>query len=178
MARLLLVVLLAAGLQSGSMTLPRYKGTEQLIRPEGYRRWMFVGANYGMGYTELKPGQAAAPPGTFHNIFIQPDAYDHYVKTGSFPDKTMLVMEVFKPGTNASINKRGMFQDEFLGIEVALKDGTKFPEKWAYFSFFEGSKQLSEARPFPKERCWSCHNQHGAADNVFTQFYPALRNRK
>lgn len=138
---------------------------------------MFVGANYGMGYTEEKSG-GPAKPGTFHNIFIQPEAYDSYVKTGKFPDKTMLVMEVYKPGTNASINKKGLFQDEFVGIEVALKDESKFAEKWAYFAFFEGAKQLDRAKAFPKDRCWSCHNEHGAADNVFVQFYPVLKGAR
>lgn len=168
----LLALLPLAVSYSGPMIHPRYTGNE-LLRPEGYRRWMFVGANFGMGYTE---GQPTDKPGTFHNIFIQPEAFDHYSKTGKFPDKTMLIMEVFKPGTNASINKKGMFQDEFVGIEVALKDESKFPEKWAYFEFIRDGKQVGQAKSAPKDRCWKCHNEHGAADNVFVQFYPALRN--
>ena len=91
----------------------------------------------------------------------------------------MLVMEVIRPGTNASINKRGMFQDQFVGVEVALKDESRFPEKWAYFNFIgAGGKALSKAKPFAKDRCWTCHNEHGAVDNVFVQFYPVLREAR
>jgi hypothetical protein len=102
-----------------TMPGPKYNG-ETLVRPEGYREWMFVGANYGMGYTEGEAKKES--PATFHNIYIQREAYQAYQKTGKFPDKTMLVMEVIRPGTNASINKKGMFQNEFVGVEVALKD--------------------------------------------------------
>ena len=168
-------LLLATALYSEEMIQPRFKGSETLIRPEGYRHWMFVGANYGMGYTE-GDAKAQAKPATFHNIYIQPQAYDHYVRTGLFPDKTMLVMEVVKPGTNASINRRGMFQQDYLGIEVALKDEKRFQGKWAYFNFIgQADEPLAESKPFPNQSCWSCHNQHGAVDNVFVQFYPVLR---
>jgi len=174
MKKLTLAVFAAALLHSGSMSKPRYSTGVTLLRPEGYREWMFIGANYGMGYTEGDP-QAASKPQTFHNIYIQPEAYRQYVKSGTFPDQTMLVMEVVKPATNASINKRGLFQDEFVGIEVALKDEKKFPEKWAYYAFIDKGKPITEAKPFAKDNCWKCHNEHAAVDNVFVQFHSVLR---
>jgi hypothetical protein len=88
-------------------------------------------------------------------------------------------MEVIAAGTNASINKKGQFEDKPLGIEVALKDEKRFAEKWAYFNFIgSGGAPLAQAKPFPKEACWKCHNEHAAADNVFVQFYPVLREAK
>jgi hypothetical protein len=173
-SRISLAILAAATLGSEQMAQPRYNG-QTLLRPEGYREWMFVGANYGMGYTE-PDGTKAERPKTFHNIYLQREAYKQYAATGKFPDKTMLVMEVIRPGTNASINKQGMFQDNFVGVEVALKDEQRFPEKWAYFNFIgTGGKPLAEAKAFDRKACWSCHNQHGAVDNVFVQFYPVLK---
>ena len=172
-------LLLLLGLAAGSepMAQPRYADGNQLLRPEGYRDWKFVAANYGMGYRDGQPEIPANA--TFHNIFIQPDAFKKYVATGEFPEKTMLVMEVYRPGTNASINKRGLFQNEFVGFEVALKDSSKFPEKWAYFDFIgKEGKPLSQAKAFPKDACWKCHNEHGAKDNVFLQFYPSLRDAR
>lgn len=176
MASRFLAVFLAAAtalLSQVKMPEPKYTEDNQLIRPEGYREWIFVGSNLGMGYTE---GQAPKSP-AFHNIYIQREAYKHYGATGKFPDKTMLVMEVVRPGTNASINKQGQFGDQFIGIEVALKDEKKFAEKWAYFNFIRsgGGAPLDQAKAFPKNACWNCHNEHGAVDNVFVQFYPVLR---
>ncbi|MFQ5739924.1 MAG: hypothetical protein ACE5JX_13020 [Acidobacteriota bacterium] len=31
------------------------------------------------------------------------------------------------------------------------------------------------AGAFAKSQCYNCHHEHGAADNVFSQFYPILR---
>jgi hypothetical protein len=173
---ILLCALTCAGL-SEPMALPKYAGSDKLVKPTGWRQWMFVGANYGMGYAPGENIDNPKPkPGTFHNIYLQPEAFEHFSRTGEFPEKTMLIMEVVKPGTHASINKRGIFQDQQVGIEVALKDSSRFPDKWAYFNFIgEGGKQLNEAPAFKKDACWKCHNAHGAKDNVFAQFYPVLR---
>ena len=154
---------------------PRFPEGNQLIRPEGYRDWMFVGSNLNMGYSEDQTPKESR----FHNIYIQPEAYRQYAATGKFPDKTVLVMEVIAAGTNASINKRGQFEDRPIGIEVSLKDEKRFAGKWAYFNFIgSGGAPVAQAKPFPKEACWNCHNQHAAADNVFVQFYPVLREAK
>ena len=65
---------------------------------------MFVGANIGLRYhkdvPDTKPREQDRPkndkPGEFHNVYIRPEAYEHYLKTGKFPDLTVLVMEVFE----------------------------------------------------------------------------------
>lgn len=161
--------------EEASMPKPKYADNGDLVRPESYREWMFVGANLGMAYTE---GQAK-PQSNYHSIYMQREAYQHYVKTGKFADKTILVMEVLSAGTNVSINKQGSFADQHIGIEVALKDESKFPDKWAYFNFIgQSGKELTQAAPMPKERCWRCHNQHGAVDNVFVQFHTVLRDAR
>lgn len=153
---------------------PGYGDGKKLRRPEGYRHWMFVGANLGMGYSDAPRSEPA-----FHNIYIQPQAYAHYAKSGEFPDGTMLVMEVLTAGTNQSINRQGHFEDRLLGVEVAVKDSAKFPEKWAYFNFIgSDGKALGEATPLPQDACWKCHHRHGAKDNVFVQFYPVLRDAR
>jgi hypothetical protein len=162
---------------AGEMAQPRYTAGGELIRPEGYREWIFVGSSIGMGYTEPDAAAAATEkPKFFHNIYIQPEAYRAYAATGRFPDKTMLVMEKVRPATSESINRQGMFGKDFAGIEVALKDERRFPEKWAYFMFIDAKgNDLPEAKAFTKDRCWSCHKENGAVDNVFVQFYPVLR---
>jgi len=159
------------------MPQPRFAEDNQLIRPEGFREWMFVGANLNMGYTE---GSEPAPAQSrFHNIYMQREAYREYVATGKVPDKTMMVMEVIAAGTNASINKKGQFEDRQVGVEVAVKDEKRFPEKWAYFNFTgKGGALLPQAKAFPKESCWKCHNEHAQTDNMFVQFYPVLRDAR
>ncbi|MCC6536351.1 MAG: cytochrome P460 family protein [Bryobacterales bacterium] len=167
----------AIALAAGPFTKPSFDTAGLMKRPEGYRRWIFLGANYGMGYTEGETVDTQKPkPSTFHNIYVQPAAYDHFARTGEYPDGAMLVMEIVKPGTHASINKQGVFQHQVVGIEVGVKDSKRFAEKWRYYKFFTSEgKVLDTAKAFPKEACWNCHNLHGAADNTFSQFYPAAR---
>ena len=152
---------------------PRFTPNNELVRPEGYREWIFVGASLAMSYDE-DTGKQKHPK--FHNIYIHPGAYQYFKKTGGFPERTILAMEVFTAGSQSSINRRGNFEDEPVGLEAAVKDSSRFEESWAYFSFTEPEGKIAaKATAFPKERCWSCHNEHAANDNVFTQFYPILR---
>jgi hypothetical protein len=172
MRRLLLLLPLAALAQDAA---PRYTGDKELVRPDAYPEWVFVGASLGMSYSE---GEAAAAPGPqrFHNVYIAPAAYREYKESGKFPEGTMLVMEIMTAASQVSINRRGHFQDKAVGIEVAVKDSSRYDESWAYFNFIrpDGSAAPS-AKAFKKESCWVCHDEHAATDNVFTQFYPMLR---
>lgn len=168
---LLLTGVAALGVDS-KMVQPRFADGNQLVRPENYHDWIFVGSSLGMGYTQGSSGYAP----DFHNIYIQPEAYRQFASSGTFPDGTTLVMEIRSPGSNVSINKQGHFEDKLIGMDVAVKSASHFPEKWAYFNFDgPNGSLLAQAKPFPKDNCWSCHNSHGAADNVFVQFYPVLR---
>ena len=156
------------------MALPTYTAAGDLIRPEDYRTWIFVGASLGLSYDEDAAEREG--PGAFTNVYIQPEAYRYFMETGEFPEGTMLPMDVFRPGSRESINQAGYFEKDFLGMEVAVKDSERYPEGWAYLSFRDRSGGLREsASAFPKERCYDCHAEHAATDNVFTQFYPVLQ---
>lgn len=171
-----------------SMTKPEYDPRGRLIRPEGYRKWVFVGSSLGLSYAGDEPAPSEQ---IFHHIYIQPEAYDHYVETGTFPEKTMLVMENYTAGNKENNTAKGKvegkeefgtlnghFEDARTGIEVALKDSDTFEEGWAYFNFTnfgDRTKLMDKAKAFNKSMCWDCHNTHAADDNVFIQFYPVLR---
>ncbi|PYV19173.1 MAG: hypothetical protein DMG07_02415 [Acidobacteria bacterium] len=156
-----------------TMTQPRYVEGKELVQPADYRTWVFVGASIGLSYSE---SGSSTGPGRFHHVYIQPEAYRYFARTGRFPEGTILVMEVHEPEQKVSINRQGYFEGERRALEVAVKDGETFEEGWAYFDFANGAKK--SARAFAKEMCFSCHRQHGADDNVFTQFYPVLRDLK
>ncbi len=153
-------------------TGPRYAADGRLLRPEGYERWVFAGASLGLSYSEH-----ARPSGsdTFHHVYLDPAAYGHFARTGSFPDPTMLVLEIHRRADRGAPARQGYFEGERLAVEVALKDSSRFEEGWAYFDFSNG-KTASE--PFDKQQCYSCHLEHAQDDNVFTQFYPVLRRLK
>lgn len=152
--------------QSAAPTAVRYTSDGKLIRPEGYREWIFASSGLGMNY-----GPAGAEAPAFTNVFVAPWAYKQYMATGHWPDKTVFVLEVYSAASHGSINKQGHYQDALLGVESEVKDVSRFAEQWAYFSFGTDGKTASK---IPQEKCWSCHHQNGAVENTFTQFYPTL----
>jgi hypothetical protein len=103
---------------------------------------------------------------------VNPEAYESFVKTGTWPDKTVLVLEGREGEEKGSINRQGSYQGtEVMGVEVHVKDEARFPGKWAFF-IFDNEKT---AKMVPTDMsCYSCHAEHAAVDTTFVQFYPTL----
>jgi hypothetical protein len=152
------------GLPSDS---PEYTTGDGLVRPEGYREWIFLSSGLRMGDNE-SCGEGA----TFTNVFVAPSAYHRFLETGSWPNKTVFVEEKRGSSNKGSINKASHFQTDLLGISVQVKDTGRFPDKWAFFSF-RSSQKTAQANP--QAMCWQCHHDHGAVDSTFVQFYPTLK---
>jgi hypothetical protein len=158
--------------QTSQNSGPQYDSKGALLRPKHFETWVFVGASTGLSYQRQLFSRG---PGEFHNVYITPEAYQTYLQTGRFPEKTMLALALYEPSEKVSPSKAGYFEGDFEALEVAVKDHEHFSEGWAYFSFEGGAELKERARPFSKSDCFSCHVQHAANDNVFTQFYPILR---
>lgn len=147
---------------------PRYTGDGQLALPSDYREWIFLSSGLGMTYAPKASGDQPA----FTNVFVNPAAYRSFAATGKWPDKTMLVLEVRASTSKGSINKDGSYQSDVLAIEGEVKDQAKFPGSgWAFFAFGQSTSGKLLAR---SQDCYACHAEHGAVDNTFVQFYPAL----
>ncbi|HEX2711179.1 MAG TPA: cytochrome P460 family protein [Candidatus Acidoferrales bacterium] len=146
---------------------PEYTKKGELLRPDNYRDWVYLSSGLGMSYNA-----AAQDHVMFTNVFVPQWAYREFMATGKWPDKSIFVVEERMSSTNGSINKAGHFQTDLMGLGVEVKDEQRFPEKWAYFNF--GLDSRSSAAN-PKEGCWQCHNDHGAVQNTFVQFYPTLK---
>jgi Cytochrome P460 len=160
---------------SAAITAPATEGPEftpdgKLIRPAQYRKWVFLSSGYGMSYSQ----KASDDPDhlMFTNVFVPPADYDYFLQHGAWPEKTMFVLEIYGSQSKGSINQRGHFQSELMGLDIEVKDASRFLEKWAYFGF---DAETSSAPVAPaKNDCWSCHDQNGAVEHSFVQFYPAL----
>jgi hypothetical protein len=154
---------------TSSTQTPAYTTDGRLMFPANYREWVYLSSGLDMSYTA---NPMAMDHSMFDNVFVNPDAYKTFLQTGTWPDKTMLVLEVRVAGSKGSINQSGHYQtSDVIGREVHVKDESRFPGKWAFFGFdTDGpSKQV------PKEAsCYSCHEQHAAVDTTFVQFCPTL----
>ena len=148
----------------------KFNSDGTLVRPEGYRRWVYVSSGFGMSYNP-DPSGSGAP--MFTNVFVNPASYDYYLSNGKWPDKTMFVLEMYGSTSHGSINKNGSYQNMFHGLDVEVKDEARFADKWAYFGF-DGDDQSSRASTPSKNACWKCHDQNAAVEHTFVQFYPEL----
>lgn len=159
---------------SGDSPGPEYDAQGNLLRPEGYERWVFVGTSLGLNYIEgdVRPG-----PRQFHNVYLPAAAFDYFVEHGEFPERTVFVMTNSPASQNegpALINRHGHFAGRSLGLEVAVKDATHFDDGWGYFIFPSATGPRTSAKAFDRESCYDCHAEHGKTDNVFLQFYSVL----
>lgn len=167
----LLISMCAASWQVSSpdagSDLPQYAKGGEFVRPEGYREWIYLSSDLH------KSSNASSGEGeTFGNTFVSRWAYHHFRATGNWPDKTVLVLERRESSTKGSVDIGDRFQTDLIRVSVEVKDTARFPDKWAYFSFDSSTKT---AKANPKAKCWQCHNDHGAVDNTFVQFYPTLK---
>ncbi|HLY15875.1 MAG TPA: cytochrome P460 family protein [Bryobacteraceae bacterium] len=169
-AALLAATLLIAEDHTSTSDQPEFNAKGELLFPANYREWIFLSSGLGMNYGPLAATAAEDP--RFDNVFAAPSAYRAFMKTGRWPDKTVLLIEVRAASSKGSINKAGHFQSGLAGIEAEVKDEVRFPTKWAFFSFGKGDA-AGRLRP-AKEGCYSCHAQNGAVDHTFVQFYPTL----
>jgi hypothetical protein len=165
---LALIVGLAVSIGSVAAT-SQYTDDGHLQFPEGYREWVYLSTGFDMSYNPaMNMGHHM-----FDNVFVEPSAYRSFLTTGTWPDHTMFVLEVRGAEDKGSINKSGNFQStQIMGLEVHVKDATRFKGGWAFFAFGQ-DKKASTMIP-ESANCYSCHAEHGAVDTTFVQFYPTL----
>ncbi len=145
-----------------------------LERPTGYREWIYVGTP--VTPNDMNNGKAAFPE--HHNVYIDPESWNYWKKTGVFREGTILIKELVSVGTKSTVSGNGYFQGEFIGLEATIKSKKYFPNEpgnWGYFSFSSlNHKTLTEtAKAFPQQSCNACHTK-AADDFVFTEYYPVL----
>ncbi len=152
--------------------------------PIDYRKWIFIGSP--LTPNALNDGAAAFPE--FHNVYVEPSAYEHFAKTGQWAEGTQIAKELAliyqndndELGATYEVSGHGYQQGEFNGLELLVKDNARFPEMpggWAFFSFGHHAPPYAKtSAAFPADSCNACHADNAETDFVFTQFYPVLRS--
>jgi hypothetical protein len=164
---------MAAAESPGHREWVEYTADGNLKQPVGYRNWVYVGAS--VTPNDLNGGKALFPE--FHAIYIDPESFAGYQKTGTFRDGTVFVKELSSVGSKESTSGKGYFLGRFTGLAVAIKDSKRFkdePGSWAYFSFGHQYPLAAEAAKSPVIACNKCHLDSAKQDWVFTQYYNVL----
>jgi hypothetical protein len=114
---------------------------------QGYETWVFVGSNLGLAYKSEVSAMTAreserAEQQAFHNVFMDSASFAKFIETGTFPDPTILMMELYlaenkDPG---GVLSQGVFNGRRILVEAAVKDSKRPTHKgsesiWAYYAF-------------------------------------------
>lgn len=156
----------------------KFNSSGELIRPAGWREWIFVGSP--LTPNSMNGGNAAFPE--FHTVYIDPESWAIYKKTGGFREGTMFAKELTLVGDTSATSGKGFFNGKLQGFEIAHKDSKRYPGEtggWAYYSFGHKDEPYADtAAAFPTAACAGCHTASAAEDMVFTQYYPILNAAK
>ncbi|MCB9831181.1 MAG: cytochrome P460 family protein [Planctomycetes bacterium] len=157
----------------------RFDAEGNLLQPKGYRRWIYVGAP--LTPNDMNNGKAAFPE--FHSVYVDPESFDHWEKTGTWRDGTVVLKELVSVGSKSASSGKGYFMGDFLGLEAAVKSKQRFPDaagNWGFFRFTDekGGPIHAKATALPESACSSCHNAGADEDLIFSQYYPVLRAAK
>jgi hypothetical protein len=137
-----------------------------------------VGASIGLSYAEdggFEPVMEGSAPGMFHNVYMQPWSYRHFRETGAFPEGTMFILAMYEASQNADPARGGWYEEEGFLAEIHLKQEGVHESGWGFYGF--GGNAESASMIPGEANCYSCHAEETALDNVFVQFYPALRDK-
>lgn len=165
--------------QAAARYLPQYTEAGELVLPEGFERWIYLGSPL----TPNALNNGAAPFPEFHNVYMEPAAYDEYKRTGVFPEGTIMFKELqltteaqLPDGSRSEPSGRGYFPGKLNGADVTVKDSKRFADTggWGYFNFNHSEPKARTAAPKPREECAFCHIENAKKDSVWTQFYPRL----
>ncbi len=168
-------------------------GTVQV--PTGFRKWVFVGApltpeglNDGKYNCNQPAGCTRSNFPEYHHVYIEQKNVDAYLKTGDFPEGTVIVKELtrvlsptFPDSSRKEPSGRGYFNGAYNGIDMSIKDSKRFAKTngWGFFTFGHHPlpyDKTSAERPVTE--CAGCHIANVAAtDMTWIQFYPLLRDK-
>jgi hypothetical protein len=162
--------------------MPQYTSSGEMILPKNniWRTWVFVGAP--LTPNALNNGAASFPE--YHNVYMQPWAYEMYKKTHEFPEGTIMFKELqltlpppkFKDGSREEPSGRGYFPGPFNGADVTVKDSKRFAAtgNWGYFDFNHHEPKAPMTAVQSRDMCAFCHIASAKKDEVWTQFYRIL----
>jgi hypothetical protein len=160
-------------ISGAGLAAPQYPGSDKMAVPGDYRDWVFLTSSLDLNYS------TASEPSTMHmldNVFVNRDAYKAFLKTGTWPDQTVMVKENRIAESAGTLSKSGRFQTGVMNLEIHVKDKARFADRfsggWAFFVSPDGK---ADGKLMPQSaNCYSCHQDHGAVDTTFVQFYPTL----
>jgi hypothetical protein len=155
---LTLLMLCAVGLSSEVPASHPKANRNELLLPANYHNWV-----------TLSPSTAGLPGRRHKNVasklFVEPTAFEHFTKTGEWPNNTVIVLEL------SSAKARVRAKSGVMGLEAAVKDNAGFPDPWSYYGIVYDHAQQPTNSMKPEKVC-DCEEP---LDTMLAMAFPTLR---
>lgn len=140
-----------------NQTTASFGNESQLLLPANYRNWVALAPTL--------PGMPAHHhTHVVSKVYVEPAAYERFLKSGAWPNHTMIVLELRDKATPPKTICDGM-----IGLEVAAKDDARSPDPWSYYGIiYDHGKTRAEAKPI-------CADCEAPTDARLAMYFPALR---
>jgi hypothetical protein len=167
-----MVCLLSAGAAAQSnLGVAQYTSDGQLQYPSNLEEWIQTGASLGGEYSD-KPFDPQHP-GTLGIVQMEPAAYRYFLEHKTYAEGTMFLLSFYRAEAKSNPQLPGFVQGDLFQQEIHVLDTTRFADKHGFF-IYRGEAKTSTLLP-PGNDCVKCHDEHGAFQSTFAQFYPKIR---
>jgi hypothetical protein len=153
-----------------SVSLASFNTDGSVDLPAEYRQWWHIGTRYKPDGVSILDGLPLKVP-ELMNAYAEPGAMASFQKTRMWPDGTQIVKEMSAIEVGDGCNEKtricaksigsGIFEANFMGLGMMVKDAKRFPDapgNWAYFSFGHKPPPYAKASAVrPATQCESCH---------------------
>jgi Cytochrome P460 len=142
--------------------------------PANFRqRWVHLGS--------WLVADTKAPGHGFHDVYTQSEAAQIFLKTGAFPDGTVLVKEIRKIGTAKLTTGEAYWATDNAVWFVMVKDrigrfksNPNWGEGWGWALFEAKDPNINVSKGY-RQSCINCHIPAKQTDWVFIQGYPTIK---
>jgi hypothetical protein len=155
---------------------------EAVVDAQGH---LHVPSDYRAAYEFMGAWAVAADKAVgsreLHNVYTSPGTLAAYRSSGHFPDRTVLIKEVYETATAPMTTGTVSHAQTLKGWFVMVKDSNNshpanalWGDGWGWSWFDAGNPAKTTSTDYKKD-CRPCHVPAQAMDWIYTSGYPALK---
>jgi len=134
--------------------------SNELLLPANYHDWVAISPSTP-GIPSHRHQHVAS------KLFVEPRSYEQFTKSGQWPNRTVIVLEIHGEKTATTNSKNNV-----MGLEVAVKDDRRFPDPWNYYGIVYDQPQIAKKVAAEETQCGT---NAKPLDMMLAMAYPTLR---